>query len=89
VFVQARRHGGGGDPGFAVMAAYRANADGTVRRVADLDFGYDHLAGVVDVDGDGQPELMLGGGTHAELVDLANERHDSISVDYRSYGCGC
>ena len=72
------------------MAAYRANADGTVRRVADLEFGYDNIAGVVDVDGDGQPELMLGGGgTSAELVDLANERHGSISVEYRSYGCGC
>jgi hypothetical protein len=89
VFVQARRHGTCGDPGFAVMAAYRAKADGTVRRVADLEFGYDDLAEVVDVDGDGQPELMLGSGDHAELVDLANERHESISVEYRSFGCGC
>jgi hypothetical protein len=89
VFVQARRHGGCGDPGFDLMAAYRANADGTVRRVADLAFGYDDIAEVVDIDGDGQPELMLGGGNDAELVDLANERHDSISVEHRSYGCGC
>lgn len=89
VFVQARRHGGCGDPGFAVMAAYRANADGTVRRVADLQFGYDTIAGVVDIDGDGQPELLLGEGNRAELVDLANERHESIRVPHRSYGCGC
>jgi hypothetical protein len=89
VFVQARRHGGCGDPGFAVMAAYRANADGTVRRVADLQFGYDTIAGVVDFDGDGQPELLLGDGNRAELVDLANERHESIHVPYHSYGCGC
>lgn len=91
VFVQARRHGGCGEPGFDMMAAYRANADGTVRRVADLKFGYDDIAGVVDLDGDGQPELMLGDGDgdRAELVDLANESHESISVAYRSYGCGC
>lgn len=89
VFVQARRHGGCGAPGFEVMAAYRANADGTVRRVADLKFGYDNIAGAVDVDGDGQLELLLGDGTRAELVDLANEHHGSISVEYRSFGCGC
>ncbi|HSK05783.1 MAG TPA: hypothetical protein VK932_31255 [Kofleriaceae bacterium] len=89
VFVQARRPGGCGDPGFGMMAAYRAHADGTVRRVADLEFGYDDIAEVVDIDGDGQPELMLGGGNDAELVDLANGRHDSISVEHRSFGCGC
>lgn len=89
VFVQARRHGGCGEPGFGAMAAYRANEDGTVRRVADLEYGYETLAGVVDVDGDGQPELMLGSGNHTSLADLANERHESIGVEYRYYGCGC
>lgn len=89
VFVQARRHGSCGDPGFGVMAAYRANADGTVRRVADLEFGHDDIVGVVDVDGDGQPELMLGDGTSTELADLANQRHESISVEHRYFGCGC
>lgn len=89
VFVQARRHGSCGDPGFQVMAAYRASSDGTVRRVADLSFGHDTLAGAVDLDGDGQPELLLGEGNRTELVDLANEHHGSIGVEYRSYGCGC
>lgn len=89
VFVQARRHGDCGAPGFDVMAAYRAKADGTVRRVADLEYGYDDIAEVVDIDGDGQPELVLGGGTDAELVDLANTHHESIGVEHRSYGCGC
>ncbi|MBA3539689.1 MAG: hypothetical protein H0T79_08660 [Deltaproteobacteria bacterium] len=28
-------------------------------------------------------------GESSELVDLANERHESISVPERSYGCGC
>ena len=90
VFVQARHPGGCGEPGFDLMAAYRANADGTLRRVADLSFGYESIAEVVDVDGDGQPELMLGDGTSsAELVDLADQRHESISVEHRYYGCGC
>ncbi|HWO20571.1 MAG TPA: hypothetical protein VNO30_17495 [Kofleriaceae bacterium] len=89
VFAQARHPGGCGEPGFGMMAAYRASADGTVRRVADLEFGYDDIAEVVDVDGDGQPELVLGGGNSAELVDLANKHYDSISVEHRYYGCGC
>lgn len=89
VFAQARRLGSCGDPSFDVMAAYRANADGTIRRVADLKFGDDNIMEVVDVDGDGQPELVLGNGNRAELVDLANESHESIYVEYRYYGCGC
>jgi hypothetical protein len=89
VFVQARHPGGCGEPGFDLMAAYRADADGTLRRVADLQFGSDYISEVVDVDGDGQPELVLGEGNSAELVDLANGRHASIDVEYRSYGCGC
>lgn len=89
VFVQARRHGGCGEPGFEVMAAYRADGDGKIRRVADLEFGSEDITDVVDVDGDGQPELVLGGGTQAELVDLANERHESIHVEHRYSGCGC
>ncbi len=89
VFVQARKHGSCGDPGFATMAAYRANTDGTVKRMADLNFGYQDIGEVVDLDGDGQPELILGGGDDAELVDLANEQHASIYVPERHYGCGC
>lgn len=89
VFVQARRDGSCGDPGFALMAAYRANPDGTVRRVADLSFGSAMIHEVVDLDGDGQPEIILGGGDHAELVDLADEQHVAIDVAERSYGCGC
>jgi len=89
VFVQARKLGSCGDASFDVMAAYRAREDGTVRRVADLDFGYETIEQVVDLDGDGQPELVLGEGDHSALVDLANERHESIHVPYHSYGCGC
>ncbi len=89
VFVQARHPGHCGEAAFDVMSAYRANDDGTVRRVADLSYGYDDIAQVVDLDGDGQPELILGSGDNAELVDLADERHSSISVPYSYEGCGC
>jgi len=89
VFVQARRHGGCGEPGFATMAAYRANPDGTVRRMATLEFGAQDIHEVVDLDGDGQPELVLGGGDQVEVVDLLNARHASIDVPERHYGCGC
>lgn len=89
VFVQAHRAGGCGEPGFSRMAAYRAGADGKLRKLADLDYGYDTIRDVVDLDGDGQPELLLGGGDRSTLVDLANQHHDSISVPENHYGCGC
>jgi hypothetical protein len=89
VFVQIRHGGGCGDPHLAQMAAYRASAGGSVRKVADLEFAFDHIHELVDLDGDGQPELILGGGTHAQVVDLANTHHASISVPHHYYGCGC
>ncbi|MDQ3334426.1 MAG: hypothetical protein M4D80_04630 [Myxococcota bacterium] len=89
VFVQARRSGSCGDASVSLMAAYRVRADGTVHRAADLDFAHGDISQVVDVDGDGQPELVMGGGASSELVDLANGHHDSIYVPSHSHGCGC
>ncbi len=89
VFASAHRDGGCGDASVALMAAYRAGAHGKLRRVADLEFAGESIAHVVDLDGDGQPELVLGDGDRAELVDLANNRHDSIDVPEHHYGCGC
>ena len=89
VFVQAHRGGGCGEPGFSRMAAFRAGADGKLEKFADLDYGYDTLRDVIDLDGDGQPELLFGDGDRTTLVDLANEHHDSISVPVHHYGCGC
>ena len=89
IFVQASRDGSCGEPGFSRMAAYRVGDDGVVQRFADLQFGYDTIRDVVDLDGDGQPELVLGDGNRTELVDLANERHESIYVPHHTYGCGC
>jgi hypothetical protein len=89
IFASAYQYGDCGSPGLAVMAAYRATADGKVHRVADLDYAGQTLDTVIDVDGDGQPELLVGGGDNMDLVDLKNTNHDSISVTYHSWGCGC
>jgi hypothetical protein len=89
VIVQARRPGGCGDPGISAMAVYRASDDGSVRRVADLEYAQREVHEVVDLDGDGQPELVMGDAEDLELVDLAGESHSSISVPYHHYGCGC
>lgn len=89
IFASAYMGGGCGEPGVEVMAAYRASADGKVHRVADLEYAGQTIDSVIDVDGDGQPELLLGGGDSVDLVDLKNTGHDSISVSYHSYGCGC
>lgn len=91
VFVQANTGGGGcGEAHISLMAAYQAKPDGTVRRFTDLNYAYDTISEIVDLDGDGQPELIFGGDDRAELVDLANESHGSIDVPSYGYdGCGC
>lgn len=88
VFVQARRHGSCGDPGFSKMAAYRVRADASLHHAATLDYGGASISEILDLDGDGQPELLLGEGDTA-LVDLTNQAQQSIYIPYHSYGCGC
>jgi hypothetical protein len=89
VFVQAEHPGGCGDPWFSKMAAYRTGVDGTLQRVADLSYGSETISSAVDVDGDGQPELVMGTGSAATLIDLKGESAASISVPYLYEGCGC
>lgn len=89
VFVQAYREGGCGDPGLSAMAAYRVGEGGRVQRFADLAYAHATIDQVVDLDGDGQPELVLADGDHAQLVDLNNTTHVSIDVPYHQGGCGC
>ena len=90
VFVQAATGGSCGEPTVSLMAAYRVRADGTVRRAADLNFAHNTIDEIVDLDGDGQPELLLGGGgSSTDLVDLTNAHHESIYVPNHSHGCGC
>jgi hypothetical protein len=90
IFAQASTGGGGcGSPTASAMAAYKVGDDGKVRKVTNLDHAFSTIRGVVDIDGDGEPELLLGEGDATELVDLTGESRDSISIDYHSYGCGC
>lgn len=89
VFVQAQRGGGCGEPSVGMMVVYRANADGSVRRVADLEDGLSDIQEVIDLDGDGQPELIVGDGSSSSLMDLAGEYHTSIAVPSYDHTCGC
>jgi hypothetical protein len=89
VFVQARHGGSCGEASISLMTAYRVGADGNLRRAAGLDFAHDDISQVVDLDGDGQPELIMNDGVSTTLVDLANEYHESIHVPNHSHGCGC
>jgi hypothetical protein len=89
IFARAYKDGDCGEFSVSKMAAYRVGSSGKIHRFTDLEFAGEPIEDVVDLDGDGQPELVLGGSNAAELVDLANTRHDSISVPFHHYGCGC
>jgi hypothetical protein len=89
IFVRAVNDGPCGEPNVARMAAYRVVA-GKPRPFAELDFAYSTILQVVDLDGDGQPELILGESDHVRVVDLANEYHTAIDVpSFADHGCGC
>ncbi|MDX2093752.1 MAG: hypothetical protein SFX73_38295 [Kofleriaceae bacterium] len=89
IFASAYKEGSCGDPSASKMAAYRVTASGAVQRFTELDYAGETLQEVVDLDGDGQPELVFGSGGSATLVDLANKEHASIAVPFHTYGCGC
>jgi len=87
VFVQAHRDGSCGDANFSRMAAYRVGENGKLRLATTMTHGASEIDQVVDLDGDGQPELLVDGGT--ELVDLADRSHEAIYIQSYHYGCGC
>lgn len=90
IFASATTGGGGcGEPGASAMAVYRVAGDGKVRKVTNLEYAGYNIRSVVDIDGDGQPELLVGAGESTDLVDLAGESHESISRPYYTWGCGC
>jgi hypothetical protein len=89
IFASAYKEGHCGEPSVSTMAAYRVTKTGAVQRFTDLQFAGETIQDVVDLDGDGQPELVLGTGSMATLVDLANNERASIAVPFHSYGCGC
>ena len=89
IFAQAATEMGGcGEPFASKMRAYRVGGDGKVRR-SDLSFASEHIESVVDLDGDGEPELLVSDSEGTSLVDLANETHEHIAVQYVTWGCGC
>jgi hypothetical protein len=90
IFAQASAGGDGcGSPSADAMAVYRAGDDGKLRKVTTMRYAYSTIRSVVDIDADGQPELLLGEGESTDLVDLKNENHGSISMPYYTWGCGC
>jgi hypothetical protein len=89
IFASAHKEGHCGEPYVSTMAAYRVDGSGAVQRFTDLQFAGETIKDVVDLDGDGQPELVIGTGSSATLYDLANKDHASITVPFHSYGCGC
>ncbi len=92
VIVQASRGGGCGDSYVSTMAVYRKTGSGKLHRVADLARGENEVRDVVDLDGDGEPELVMGyeGSDTTMLVDLADETHAAMSGPaYAHEGCGC
>lgn len=90
VFASATKEGGCGDPALYVNAAYRLNAtDGSLTRVASPAWAADSIRQVVDIDDDGEVEVVVDSYNGTDLVDMTNTTHASMSVPYHSYGCGC
>lgn len=79
---------GCGEPSASQMSVYRVGADRTLQHVADL--SYDgQVVSVVDIDADGQPEILIEGPEGIDVVDVNNAVLDSISIQYFTWGCGC
>jgi hypothetical protein len=90
IFASASTGGGGcGEASADAMAVYRVGDDGKVRKVTNLSRAGYRFRSIIDIDGDGQPELVLGEGDSTDLVDLEDETHESISRPYYTWGCGC
>lgn len=90
IFVQASHPGTCGEANIEKLAAYRVGADGQPRFVSELGGGHDTIEQVIDVDGDGQPELLMASEDDStELVDLAGSGQQAIYIPHVSYGCGC
>jgi hypothetical protein len=90
IFTSATKDGSCGDPALYVNAAYRvSDTDGSLTRVASPTWSADAILQVVDLDDDGEVEVIVGADDSSELVDMTNTTQRSISVPYHSYGCGC
>jgi hypothetical protein len=90
VFASATKNGGCGDPALYVNTAYRlSTTDGSLTRVASPEWAADSIRQVVDVDDDGEVEIVVDSYNGTDLVDMMNTTQRSLSVSYHSYGCGC
>lgn len=87
VVVHAHRYGDCGDIGGNVVGLYRVDASGKLETVQEREGGFDRLEQVIDLEGDGELELV-GSGTTYSSIERANG--DSVrTLGVASYGCGC
>lgn len=90
IFASATKEGGCGDPALYVNAVYRlSDTDSSLTRVASPEWATSSIRQVVDVDDDGEVEIIVDSYNGTDLVDMMNTTHRSLSVPFHSYGCGC
>jgi hypothetical protein len=87
VVIHAYRYNDCGQVGGNVLGIYRVEPDGSLATVQVRDGGMAQLAHVIDLEGDGELELV--GSSEAEtMIDRTNG--DIVrDLSVASYGCGC
>ncbi len=90
IFASATKEGYCGDPALNVNTVYRlGDTHDALTRVASPEWTANSIRQVVDVDDDGEVELVIDSYNGTDLVDLMNTTQRSLSVPFHSYGCGC
>jgi hypothetical protein len=89
IVLHAKRGGGCGDHEVNILAAYRANDDGTVTRVHAQTVDLDSIQQLVDVDGDGTFEVIgtQTWGLNRTFIDLHGNSLSTLPLQF--YGCPC
>lgn len=90
VYIHAHNIAGCGGPSINAWGLYRVNADGTITAVQLVDeFSIEHVEALIDVDGDGTPEVLGGAapGVEQTLVGGKHDVLDQLAVTF--YGCSC
>lgn len=87
IVIHAYRYGDCGEVGGNVLGIYRVEADGSLFTVQVRGGGMGQLDRVIDLEGDGELELV-GSGPLETMIDRTNgETVRDLGV--MSYGCGC